>query len=45
MLRLWRWRNDPSTRAMMRETAPIGLLTHVRWFWRATRDEQIPSLT
>lgn len=30
--RLYRWRNDPSTRAMMRRRAPIGLFEHWRWF-------------
>ena len=36
--RLWRWRNHPSTRAMMRHTHRIGVWEHVRWFRAATRD-------
>ena len=35
--RLWRWRNDPTTRAMMRATAPVGLAEHVRWLRAALR--------
>ena len=30
--RLWRWRNHPTTRAMMRETDSIGLIEHLYWF-------------
>ncbi len=36
-LRLWRWRNEPSTRAMMRNTREFGLLSHASWLWRTLR--------
>jgi UDP-2,4-diacetamido-2,4,6-trideoxy-beta-L-altropyranose hydrolase len=35
--RLWRWRNHPMTRPMMRNKSPIGLAEHVRWFATAQR--------
>lgn len=32
--RLWRWRNDASTRAISRTAARVGLCEHVLWFCR-----------
>ena len=41
VLRIWRWRNHPSTRAGMRNTKRIGLLEHIRWFWRVRRCPEV----
>ncbi len=30
--RIWRWRNDPSGRAMMRNTGRVGPIEHILWF-------------
>ena len=35
--RLWRWRNHPTTRPMMRNREAVGLIEHVRWFAAALR--------
>lgn len=41
--RLRRWRNDPETRAMMRQTAPISRLAHLVWWLRLRRQRrQVP---
>jgi RimJ/RimL family protein N-acetyltransferase len=41
--RLYRWRNDAETRAMMRGTAPIGRLEHLAWWLRlCQRSRQSP---
>lgn len=39
-LRVRRWRNDPSTRMWMRDTSRVGLLRHLRWYWRTLRSGQ-----
>lgn len=31
-LRIWRWRNHPSTRKWMGDQERIGLIEHLRWF-------------
>lgn len=36
--RLWRWRNEPTTRAMMIHDAPISRREHLAWFWRLSRN-------
>jgi RimJ/RimL family protein N-acetyltransferase len=36
--RLWRWRNDPTTRAMSRSREPVGFVNHVRWLRALWRD-------
>ena len=43
LARLYRWRNDAETRAMMRGTAPIGRLEHLAWWLRlCQRSRQSP---
>lgn len=42
--RLWRWRNHPTTRAMMRQTAPIGLREHWRWFQQRRDRRALPYI-
>jgi RimJ/RimL family protein N-acetyltransferase len=41
-LDLWRWRNDPVTRAMSRNAEAVELAGHEAWFRRALAD---PALT
>ena len=36
---VWRWRNDPLTRAMSRTQDEIDPASHVAWFERALHDE------
>lgn len=38
VLVLYRWRNHPTTRAMMRSTDPVSLTAHLRWFRATQRD-------
>ena len=39
--RIRRWRNDPSTRKQMGDTKRIGLLGHLRWFYRTQRRDDV----
>ncbi len=39
--RIWRWRNDPSGRAMMRNTGRVGPIEHILWFRRMLRDGNV----
>ena len=32
VFKLWRWRNDETTRAMMMNSSPVEFMEHVRWF-------------
>ncbi len=41
VLLLRRWRNDAGTRSAMRNTEPIGLWEHLRWFWKMKRREDV----
>ncbi len=40
-LRIWRWRNHPSTRDKMRNKEPIGLWEHLCWFWRVRHSDVV----
>lgn len=37
---LWKWRNDPVTRAMSRTAARVGWEAHRAWFRRALENEE-----
>lgn len=40
-LDLWRWRNDPVTRAMSRNSEAVELASHEAWFRRALEGPEI----
>ena len=40
-LDLWRWRNDPVTRAMSRSSGPVERPAHNAWFARVLKDPAV----